>query len=74
MLSVVHGSLAPVPTEDLDPALVQKIQHESSGFGPDVLKNQLRPRDTLETSPGGEEYVVSDTVAPTPLAVYLILM
>ena len=64
MLSVVNGSLAPVPSEDLDPAMVQEIQRESSGNTLDVLKNQLRPRDAVETTPGGEEYVVSDTVAP----------
>ena len=43
MLSVVDGSLAPVPCEDLDPTLVQEIQRESSGFTLDVLKSQLRP-------------------------------
>ena len=64
MLSVVDGSLGPVPWEDLDSAMVQEIQRESSGFTLDVLKNQLRPRDAVETTPGGDEYVVSDTVAP----------
>ena len=43
MLSVVGGSLAPVPWEDLDPAMVQEIQPESSGYTPDILENQLRP-------------------------------
>ena len=64
MLSVVDGSLAPVLWEDLDPAMVQEIQRESSGYTLDVLRNQLRPRDASETTPGGDEYVVSDTVAP----------
>ena len=64
MVSVVDGSLAPVPWEDLNSAMVQKIQRESSGFTLDVLKNHLRPRDAVETTPGGDEYVVSDTVAP----------
>ena len=64
MLSAVHGSLAPVPWEDLDPAMVQENQRESSGYTLDVLKNQLRPRDAVETTPVGNEYVVSDTVAP----------
>ena len=64
MLSVVEGSLAQVPWEDLDPAMVQEIQRESSGFTLDVLKNQLQPRDAVGTTPGGDEYVVSDTVAP----------
>ena len=64
MLSVVDGSLAPVPWEDLDSAMVQEIQRESSGFTLDVLKNHLQPRDAVETTPWGDEYVVSDTVAP----------
>ena len=64
MLSVVDGSLAPVPWEDLDSAMVQKIQGESSGFTLDVLKNHLRPRDAVQTIPGGDQYVMSDAVAP----------
>ena len=64
ILSVVDGSLAPVPWEDLDSAMVQETQRESRGYTLDVLKNQLRPRDAVETTPGGDEYVVSDTVAP----------
>ena len=42
MLSV-EGSLAPVPWDDLDSALVQEIQRESSSITLEVLKNQLRP-------------------------------
>ena len=64
MLSVVDGSLAPVPWENLDPAMVQEIQRESSGFILDVLKNHLRPRDAVETISGGDEYIVADAVAP----------
>ena len=64
MLSVVDGGLARVPWEDVKPAIVQEIQPESSGYTLDVLKNQLRPRDAVETTPGGDGYVVSDTVAP----------
>ena len=41
MLSVVDGGLAPVPSKDLDPAMVQETQRESSGYTLDVLKNQL---------------------------------
>ena len=41
-----------------------EIQRESSSFTLDVLKNQLRPRDAVEITPGGDKYVVSDTVAP----------
>ena len=66
MLSVVDGSLAPVPWEDLDPAIVHEIQRESSGYILDVLKNQLRPGNAVETTPGEDQYVVSDTVAPSP--------
>ena len=44
--------------------MVQEIQRESSGFTLDVLNNHLRPPDAVETTPGGDEYVVSDTVAP----------
>ena len=64
MLSVLDGSLASVLWEDPDPAMVQEIQRESSGYTLDVLKNQLRPRDAVETTPRGDEYVVSDTVVP----------
>ena len=64
MLRLVDRSLAPVPWEYLDSATVQEIQRERSGFTLDVLKNQLRPRDAVETTPGADEYVVFDTVAP----------
>ena len=64
MLSVVHGSLVPVPWEDPDCAMVQEIQRESSGFTLDVLKKKRQLRDAVETTSGGDEYVVSDTVAP----------
>ena len=65
MLSVVDGSLPAVPWEHLHPVVVQEIQRESSGYTLDVLRKQLRPRDAIETTPGGAEYLVSDTVAPT---------
>ena len=64
MLSVVDGSLAPVRWEDLDSAMVQEIQRESSGTTLDVLKKQLQTGDAVETTPRGDEYVVADTVAP----------
>ena len=44
--------------------MVHEIQCESSGYTLNVLKNQLRPRDAVQTTPGGDQYVVSDTVAP----------
>ena len=52
MLSVVDGGLSTVPWEYLDPAMVQEIQCESSGYALDVLKNQLQPREAVETTPG----------------------
>ena len=64
MLCVLDEGLAPVLWDDLDPALVQEIQSESSGYTLDVLKDRLRPRDAVKTTPGGDEYVVCDAVAP----------
>ena len=64
MVSVVDGGLAPVPWEDVDRAMVREIWRESSGYTLDVLKNQLPPRDAIETTPGGDECVVFDPVAP----------
>ena len=43
MLSVVDGSLAPVPWKNQNRAMVQEIQRQSSGYTLDVVKNQLRP-------------------------------
>ena len=62
MVSVVDRGLAPVNWEDLDPAMIQEIHPESSGYTLDVLKDQLRPRDAVETTPGGDDYIVSDAV------------
>ena len=53
MLSVVNRSLARVPWEDLDPAMVEEIQRESTRYTVDVLKNNLRPQDAVETTPWG---------------------
>ena len=64
MLSVVDGGLAPMPWEDLDPAMVQEVQRESDGYTLSVLKDRLRPQDAVQTTPGGDKYVVSDTTAP----------
>ena len=64
MLSVVDGRLDPVPWEDLHLALVQEIQRASSGYTLDVLKNQLQPRDDVETTPWRDKYIVPDTAAP----------
>ena len=54
--------------------MVQEIESKSSGYTLDVLKDQLRPRDAVESTPGGHVYVVSDAVAPNTPAMYLILM
>ena len=64
MLSVVDGGLTSFPWEDLDPTLVQAIQRESGGLAFGDLKDRLRPQDAVETTPGGDEYVVTDTNAP----------
>ena len=64
MLSVVDGGLTSIPWEDLDPTLVKAIQRESDGLALGDLKDRLRPQDAVETTPGGDEYVVTDTNAP----------
>ena len=64
MLSVVDGGLAPVPWENLDPAMVQEIQCESNCYSLSVLKDGVRPQDAVETTPGGDKYVRADTTAP----------
>ena len=74
MLSVVDGSLAPVPWEDLDPAMVQEIQRESSGYTLDVLKSQLRPPVPWRLLLGETSTSCLTLLPPTPPAVYLILM
>ena len=63
MLSVVDGGLTSIPWEDLDPTLVQAIQRESDGLALGDLKDRLRPQDAIETTPGGDEYVVTNTNA-----------
>ena len=64
MLSVVDGGLTSIPWEDLDSTLVQAIQRESDGLALGDLKDRLRPQDAIETIPGGDEYVVTNTNAP----------
>ena len=61
---MVDGGLTQVPSEDLDLAVVQDIQRESSSYTLDVLKDLPQPSDTVEPTLGGDEYVVSDAVAP----------
>ena len=69
MLSVVDGSLARVLLEDLDPAVVQETLRESGRYTLDVLKDPLRPRDAVRTTPRCRALL-----PPTPPAMYLILM
>ena len=64
MLSMVYGGLTSVPWEDLDSTLVQAIPQESDGLTLGDLKDRLRPQDAIETIPGGDEYVVTNTNAP----------
>ena len=64
MLSVVDGGLTSIPWEDLDSTLVQAIQRERDGLTLGALKDQLQPQDAIETIPGGDEYVVTNSNAP----------
>ena len=64
MLSVVDRSVNSIPWEDLDSTRVQAIQRESDGLTLGDLKDRLRPQDAIETIPGGDEYVVTNTNAP----------
>ena len=66
VLSVVDGGLTSIPWEhpDLDSTLVPAIQRESDGLTLGDLKDRLRPQGAIETIPGGDEYVVTNTNAP----------
>ena len=64
MLSVVDRGLTSISWEDLDSALVQAIQRESDGLALGDLKNRLRPQGAIDTIPGGDEYVVTNTNPP----------
>ena len=64
MLSVADGGLNSIPWEDVNSASVQVIQQESDGLTLGDLKDRLRPRYAIETIPGGDEYVVTNTNAP----------
>ena len=74
MLSVVDRGLTSIPWEDPDATLLQAIQRESDRLPLGDLRDRLRPQDAIETAPGGDEYVVTDTNTPTLPAVYLFLM
>ena len=63
MLSMVDGGLTSTPWEDLDSTLVQAIQPDSDGLTLGDLEDRLRPQDAIETIPGGNEYVLTNTNA-----------
>ena len=64
MLSVVDGGLTSIPSEDLDSTPVQAIRRESNGLALGDLKDRLQPQDAVETIPGRDEYIVTNTNAP----------
>ena len=64
MLSVADGGLIFIPWECLYSTLVQAIQRQSDGLPLGDLKDRLRPQDAIETIPGGDVYVVTNTNAP----------
>ena len=64
MLSVVDGGLTTISWEDLDSTPVQAIQRESDGLTLGDLKDRLQTQDAIETIPGRDEYVVTNTNAP----------
>ena len=39
---------------------------ESDGLALGDLKDRLQPQDAIETTPGGDEYIVTNTNAPKP--------
>ena len=61
---MVDRGLTSIPWEDPDSTLVQAIQRESDGLTLGDLKDGLRPQDAIETIPGGDEHVVTNTNAP----------
>ena len=65
MLSVVDGGLTSIPWEDLDSTLVQATQRESDGLALGDLKDRIRPQDAIETIRRGDEYIVTNSNAPT---------
>ena len=64
MLSVVNGGLTSIPWEDLNSTLVQAMERDSDGLILGDLTDRLRPQDAIETIPGGDEYVLTNTNAP----------
>ena len=64
MLSMVDGGPTSIPWEDLDSTLLQAIQRERDGLTLGNLKDRLRPQDAIETIPGEDEYVLTNTNTP----------
>ena len=48
----------------MDPILVEEVECENNGYTLDTPRDRLRPRDMVETTLGGDEYVVSYAAAP----------
>ena len=67
MISLVDRGLTSIPWEDLDSTLVQAIRRESDGLALGDLKDRLQPQDAIETIPGGDEYIVTNTNASNSL-------
>ena len=74
MLSVVDRNLAPVPWEDLDSAMVQEIQRESSGFTLDARNITYDLETPWRLLLGETSTSCLTLLSPTPPALYLILM
>ena len=74
MLSVVDGSLAPVPWEDLDPTLVQEIQRENNGFLGAPEGSTPARRLCGDYSWGRRVHCAGRKLPPTSPAMYPILM
>ena len=48
----------PIPCEDLDPTLVETIPFQNNGLTLGDLKDGLQPQHAIETTPGGDAYMV----------------
>ena len=59
MLSVVDGTLAPFPREELDRALLQEVQEECKGYTLETLKKRKKTPGGIQVLSGAEEYPVT---------------
>ena len=64
MLSVVDGGHTPIPWDDLDPTLVQTILRKNDGLTLGDLNDRQQLQHVIETTPGGDEYIVPNANAP----------